>query len=205
MRESEEILMKVIAKPRRGGKTTELIKLSAETNTYILVANKMRQKEVMRLANLMNITIPYPVTVEDYMKTQFRGSFIKNILIDDVEDVLHAFFYTVAIDAITVTTERTSCEDCISRESVIQIIENKLNPCTDMFKCLEMSQIKEDVEHLPSVTLSRPRGKWIHWTDDYKDYVTCSCCEYGEEGEVLLSDKTPFCPICGADMRESEE
>ena len=50
----------------------------------------------------------------------------------------------------------------------------------------------------------RPRGKWIHWTDDYKDYVTCSCCEYGEEGEVLLSDKTPVCPICGADMRESE-
>lgn len=51
----------------------------------------------------------------------------------------------------------------------------------------------------------RPRGKWIHWTDDYKDYVTCSCCEYGEEGEVLLSDKTPFCPICGADMREGAE
>lgn len=49
------------------------------------------------------------------------------------------------------------------------------------------------------------KGNWIHWTDDYKDYVTCSCCEYGEEGEVLLSDKTPFCPICGADMREGAE
>lgn len=95
--------MKVIAKPRRGGKTSELIKLSAETNTYILVANKQRQKEIVRLADLMNINILYPVTVDDYMKTQFRGSFIKNILIDDAEDVLRAFLYTVTIDAITVT------------------------------------------------------------------------------------------------------
>lgn len=43
-------------------------------------------------------------------------------------------------------------EDCISRAATIQIIENKLNPCTDIFKCLEMSEIKEDVERLPSVT-----------------------------------------------------
>ena len=92
-------------------------------------------------------------------------------------------------------------EDCISREAVIQIIDNKLNPCTDMFKCLEMSEIKEDVKFLPSVQPQRKKEKWIHWTDDFKDYVTCSCCDYGEEGEVLLEDKTPFCPICGADMR----
>lgn len=48
--------------------------------------------------------------------------------------------------------EQQLCENYISRESVVQIIENKLNPCTDMFKCLEMSEIKEDVEHLPPVT-----------------------------------------------------
>lgn len=64
---------------------------------------------------------------------------------------------------------------------------------------------KQIIESLRNSKPSRPRGKWIHWTDDYKDYVTCSCCEYGEEGEVLLSDKTPFCPICGADMREGAE
>lgn len=64
---------------------------------------------------------------------------------------------------------------------------------------------KKIIESLRNSKPSRPRGKWIHWTDDYKDYVTCSCCEYGEEGEVLLSDKTPFCPICGADMREGAE
>lgn len=55
--------------------------------------------------------------------------------------------------------EQQPSEDAISREAVIQIIENKLNPCTDMFKCLEMSEIKEDVEHLPSVTPQQAR--WI--------------------------------------------
>lgn len=58
-------------------------------------------------------------------------------------------------------------EDCISREAVIQIIENKLNPCTDMFKCLEMSEVKEDVEHLPSVKPQRPSKKWVQWTDEW--------------------------------------
>ena len=42
------------------------------------------------------------------------------------------------------------------------------------------------------------KGKWIHWTDDYKDYCTCSKCGYGEEGELLLKNITPFCPYCGS-------
>lgn len=44
----------------------------------------------------------------------------------------------------------------------------------------------------------KPKGKWIHWTDDYKDYCTCSKCGYGEEGELLLKNITPFCPYCGS-------
>lgn len=99
--------MKKIIKPRGKGKTTELIKLSAKTNTYILVANKKRRKQLMELAYSMNVIIPYPVTIDDYMRTQFRGSFIKNILIDDAEDVLQSIFYTVVIDAITITEVNT--------------------------------------------------------------------------------------------------
>ena len=65
--------------------------------------------------------------------------------------------------------------------------------------------IEEEVKNLPPV-LSQPlKGKWIHWTNDFKDYATCSCCDYGEEGEVLLEDKTPFCPMCGADMRGEKD
>jgi len=97
------------------------------------------------------------------------------------------------------------CEDCISREQTLKAFAEK---CGGECACCEYNGSGYDnaencklIKSMPSVTPSRPKGKWIHWTDDYKDYVTCSCCEYGEEGEVLLSDKTPFCPNCGADMR----
>lgn len=103
--------MKKIIKPRGKGKTTELIKLSAKTNTYILVANRMRQIAVAKLAHSMNIDIPYPVTVEDYMRTHFRGSFIKNILIDDADAVLQSIFNTVVIDAITITETESEVRD----------------------------------------------------------------------------------------------
>lgn len=56
------------------------------------------------------------------------------------------------LEAIKNGTAVEMAEDCISREEVIQIIDNKLNPCTKMFDCLEMSEIREDVKHLPSVT-----------------------------------------------------
>lgn len=108
-----------------------------------------------------------------------------------------------ALDNYIKMLEQQPCEGCISREDA----KNLFWDGTEGYDCRGFTrmEIGEMLDDLPSVTPSRPRGKWIHWTDDYKDYVTCSCCEYGEEGEVLLSDKTPFCPICGTDMRENEE
>lgn len=93
--------MKKIIKGRGEGKTKELIQLSHDTNTYILVANRSRQRELFWLAHELGIYIHNPVTVEDYMRTQFRGSFIKHILIDDADDVLKTIFSNLTIDAIT--------------------------------------------------------------------------------------------------------
>ena len=93
--------MKKIIKGRGEGKTKELIQLSHDTNTYILVANRSRQRELFWFAHELGIDIHNPVTVEDYMRTQFRGSFIKHILIDDADDVLKTIFNNLTIDAIT--------------------------------------------------------------------------------------------------------
>ena len=104
--------------------------------------------------------------------------------------------------------EQQPCEDCISREALLDKLEEPMNWTDSEAELQEQRDYEgfiELVKSMPSITPTRPKGKWIHWTDDYKDYVTCSCCEYGEEGEVLLSDKTPFCPICGADMRGDAE
>ena len=118
-----------------------------------------------------------------------------------------------ALDMAIKSLEAEPCEDCISREAVIQIIENKLNPCTDMFKCLEMSEIKEDVEHLPSVTPTRPKSKWIEVSIcNCHATLKCSVCDRVIEptftfGEYSYEDIIKFYPYChcGADMRGDEK
>ena len=51
----------------------------------------------------------------------------------------------------------------------------------------------------------RAKGTWIHRNDDHNDWLECSECGYGSEGEVKYGQDTPYCPMCGADMREVEE
>ena len=50
----------------------------------------------------------------------------------------------------------------------------------------------------------KKEGKWIHKNDDHNDWWVCSECSYGDEGQVGENDVTPFCPYCGADMKEIE-
>ena len=98
--------MKKIIMGRRKGKTTELIKMSAATQTYILVKDGRRQREVARMAQDMGLHIPYPVTMADWERTHFVGSFIKEILIDDADDIIQSIFYRMRIKAITMSEDR---------------------------------------------------------------------------------------------------
>lgn len=66
---------------------------------------------------------------------------------------IHNGNYAPQIDeAIRRLKARPTDVDCISREAVIQIIENKLKSCTNMFTCLEMCNIEADVEEMPPFT-----------------------------------------------------
>lgn len=98
--------MERIIRGRQNGKTTELIKRSAESGIYILTVNRARARIIANQAHDMGYDIPYPVSVSDYMRSNgFRGSFIKKIYIDDADDVLKSIFNTVIIEAITMTKE----------------------------------------------------------------------------------------------------
>lgn len=93
-----------IIKGRRQGKTTDLIKLSSEMNIYILVADRNRALNIQKQAEKLGLKIPFPVTVAEYFHSGgFWGSFVKQILIDDAEDVLQAVFSSVSITGITLT------------------------------------------------------------------------------------------------------
>lgn len=44
------------------------------------------------------------------------------------------------------------------------------------------------------------KGMWMHRNDDNSDWLECSGCGHGEEGEVKIWEGTPFCPMCGREM-----
>lgn len=119
--------MKKIIRPRTGGKTTELIRVSEETGNYIVTATRSRAECVAKMAREQGRKIPFPVTLAEYMRSGFRGSFIKHILIDDADGLLQTLFRGVEIDAITMTDpdplEISECEYCGTPEKTIGIVE----------------------------------------------------------------------------------
>lgn len=85
------------------GKTTELIRKSHDTWTYIVTADRKRADYILKMARKMGKDIPNPIPWEECRGNMFTGSFIRHILIDDADDLLERIFCTVHIDAITMT------------------------------------------------------------------------------------------------------
>lgn len=94
--------MHKIIRKRGAGKTTDLIRKSAETGTYILCANRKRALHIQKMADHLGLKIPFPVTVQEYfMSDGFLNSYIKSVYIDDADDVLQTVFNKVDIEIIT--------------------------------------------------------------------------------------------------------
>lgn len=105
--------MEIIYRKRGRGKTTKLlqecIKLNRIPNnlTYILVSDRQRAIWLSNFAKSKGYIIPFPITVSELLSTNMRGTFIKNLLIDDTEDVLKAFVgVRFQIPMITLTKEK---------------------------------------------------------------------------------------------------
>ena len=60
------------------------------------------------------------------------------------------------------------------------------------------------VEQLPSVTLERPKGKWI-MNSDYPDRLICDKCNSQFDVWHWESKQMHFCPNCGAEMEVENE
>lgn len=92
----------------RTGKTVELIKRSAESGIYILVANRKRAEILVKQATDMKIYMPFPVTLQEWLSSsdRFRGSSIyrDGLLIDDIDDVIRELFLPIEIKAVTLRT-----------------------------------------------------------------------------------------------------
>lgn len=99
--------MKIIRADRRQGKTTELVKISNKEWKYIVCKDEQRLDVIVETANRLGLDIPYPITVRELPIS--GGSFIKSVLIDDIEDVLQLLIGR-PIDYVTTSCELVSLE-----------------------------------------------------------------------------------------------
>jgi hypothetical protein len=101
--------LKVIARGRQTGKTTELIKRSAETGFPIVCRHRVAANVIQEQAKNLNLKIPDPITYFDFISPAFRLSNKTPVLIDGGAELL-AFYSPVPIDTITIETETTEAE-----------------------------------------------------------------------------------------------
>lgn len=100
--------MKVINKPRRSGKTTQLIYTSATMDIPIIVSTESRKKYLLARAEDLAVKIPTPMTVSQCKSS--IGAFLspKSVLIDESLDIIEAalseYLNGANIAAITMTT-----------------------------------------------------------------------------------------------------
>ena len=76
----------IIGGRRQCGKTTELIKEAHKEQLYIVCANHQRAEFIEKMSRSMGLHIPFPIMVSEL---PLRSKYIKEVLVDDVEDVLY--------------------------------------------------------------------------------------------------------------------
>jgi hypothetical protein len=115
-------------------------------------------------------------------------------------------------DLASKALEQQPCEDCISREVLLDKLEEPMNWTDSEAELQEQRDYEgfiELVKSMPSITPTRHKGKWIaqdihNCHTDFK----CSECSYIHNFTHPYGEPTavyPYCPICGADMRGETE
>jgi len=106
---------------------------------------------------------------------------------DECLDARDGAFIKMALEAL----RQEPCEDCISREAVLDLCDSK----DPEYK---VRYFKEDVECLPPVTPQPKTGRWTRVTDKAGHLVwECDC---GWQQRFY----TNFCPDCGIKMQEKK-
>ena len=96
--------MKIIIKPKLGGKTTELIKLADGYNGYIVCKDRMESHRVADNARSLKCHINFPITFDDFLRNQYYGKGIRKFFIDNLDLLLNDMF-PVPIEGVTITGE----------------------------------------------------------------------------------------------------
>ena len=98
--------MKIIAKPRKSGKTVELIKMSAKSHSYIVCQNQRDSSRIFAMAKEKGLDINFPITYGEFINNRYCGKGIKGFLIDDIDILIQYMCRDAGIEAVTITTEK---------------------------------------------------------------------------------------------------
>lgn len=103
--------MKIIIGDRGSGKTESLIRMSAESQSYIVARDRRSALGTLRQAEALGLRIPFPLTYDEFLdKAFYRGSPALRFLVDDAEALL-ARLADGQLAAITLTREGDSVSD----------------------------------------------------------------------------------------------
>lgn len=95
--------MKVIAMNRGTGKTTKLIKLCSKSGGYI-VCRRSSVNLIMEHTKKLGLSIPYPLSYEEFISRNYCARGVKKVYIDDLDDFLN-YISSVPVEAVTVDKE----------------------------------------------------------------------------------------------------
>ena len=126
---------------------------------------------------------------------KIRGLYnLKEYLVKNpIELDRHKSLPITLIDYAIESLEQQPCEDCISRETVLKIFDEACYIDGDWYVMMEK------IEKLPSVTPTRPKGKWIDNSEEDSYYANCSHCNYQIDTHYERGYLN-YCPNCGAKM-----
>lgn len=108
-------MTKLIGFGRCLGKTTMAILESHATGNRILVANQKMAKNTFGMAQELGYAIPYPICVNDLVRTPHAYSSEEHLIIDNVEMVLQEMIYN-PVDTITFDNRTIDPEDRYAEE-----------------------------------------------------------------------------------------
>ena len=150
----------IIIGERCSGKTTRLILRSARDQLYILTSTKSRAHAIFDTARDMGLAIPFPVTLDEYLRgSKFQGSSIRRdgLLIDDVDDVVRTLFAGIPIREMALTDYGNVrwLETILSEKEKAKVLEKtkvekgvKLKDLLKLFTLKHYIRIRIDGEYI---------------------------------------------------------
>ena len=97
--------------------------------------------------------------------------------------------YDMAIKAL----EQESCDDCVRRREVLDVLKDKWNMFSDANDAMQESI--DTIEALKPVTPRPKIGQWIEHFDEIGKWYECDQCHSDWGGPVN------YCPNCGCVMK----